>query len=241
MCNRAATYDEKEAAVHLKDLNVMPYPAFFQVSAFEHPTLPVIKMDAPDTVQPVQWGMKPFWLEPGTPFPVLQKEEGQTINTQAETALKWLPKFGHLKKQEKCLTILKGFYEYRWEDEKGKMKTPFFIYMPDNEPLAIPSLLWTWVNDETGEVIETMSLLTTKANERMSYIHNQKKRMPAVIDRAEWNQWLDPTVKYKAPSPYKDGVLRDHAVANFLKKGMNQNCPEVQQPISPTHVQEGLF
>lgn len=222
-------------------MKVMDYPEFFQVSGHSHLPLPVITAEKPDTVQPIQWGMKPFW--PTSGFPELSKHEGQTLNTQAEHAFKWLPKFPNLKKQERALTILDGFYEFRHEEpeKKNGPKTAYFIYHPERQPFAVPSVLWTWVDESTGQVIETVSLLTTAANEMMSYIHNTKLRMPAIMDKDGWEQWLDMSQKYKAPQPYRDGGLKSHPVANFLKKGMDQNCPEMQLPVTPEPIQSGLF
>lgn len=238
MCYRTATAKTITLHQYLTGFKVMDYPEFYQVSGHSHLPLPVIKADQPNTVQPVQWGLKPFWQTKD--FMELSKNEGQTLNTQAEHAFKWMPKFPNLTKQERALTIIEGFYEFRHEqpEKKNGPKTAYYIYHTDKVPFAIPSILWTWVDESTGQVIETVSLLTTAANEMMSYIHNTKLRMPAVLDREGWEQWLDPAWKYVPPQPYRNGGLSSHSVANFLKKGADQNCPEMQLPLQ---TQTGLF
>jgi putative SOS response-associated peptidase YedK len=49
-----------------------------------------------------------------------------------------------------------------------------------------------WVDRETGEAVDTFSIITTKANSIMEQIHNKKKRMPTILDEAQASEWLSP-------------------------------------------------
>ena len=47
-----------------------------------------------------------------------------------------------------------------------------------------------WTDQETGEMIDTFAIVTTKANALMEQIHNKKKRMPLILpDTLAW-EWI---------------------------------------------------
>jgi hypothetical protein len=48
--------------------------------------------------------------------------------------------------------------------------------LPTHEAFACAGLYSHWTNKNTGETINTYTILTTEANELMSEIHNSKKR-----------------------------------------------------------------
>lgn len=50
---------------------------------------------------------------------------------------------------------------------------------------------WHWTYKTTGEIVPTFTIITTEANELMSYIHNNKKRMPVILDFKHEREWLD--------------------------------------------------
>ena len=51
-----------------------------------------------------------------------------------------------------------------------------------------------WTDKETGETMDTFSIVTTKANGLMEQIHNKKKRMPTILNEAQANEWLQPNL-----------------------------------------------
>ncbi len=51
-----------------------------------------------------------------------------------------------------------------------------------------------WTDKETGETIDTFSIVTTKANNLMEQIHNKKKRMPTILNEAQAGEWLQPNL-----------------------------------------------
>jgi putative SOS response-associated peptidase YedK len=51
--------------------------------------------------------------------------------------------------------------------------------------------IWNpWVDQETGEVVDSFAILTTAANPLLSAIHNKKKRMPVILPEAEASEWI---------------------------------------------------
>ena len=51
--------------------------------------------------------------------------------------------------------------------------------------------IWNpWIDAETGETVDTCSIVTTEANLVMEQIHNSKKRMPTMLtDDLAW-EWI---------------------------------------------------
>ncbi len=87
--------------------------------------------------------------------------------------------------------------------------------------------LWnSWTNVETGELIDTFTIITQPANELMSQIHNTKKRMPAIVDKDLVKSWLDaklPTLEYDAILRPLDSELMDaHVVPSPLRRPKSQ-------------------
>jgi putative SOS response-associated peptidase YedK len=51
-----------------------------------------------------------------------------------------------------------------------------------------------WTDKETGETMDTFSIVTTKANALMEQIHNKKKRMPTILNATQAVEWLAPNL-----------------------------------------------
>jgi putative SOS response-associated peptidase YedK len=92
---------------------------------------------------------------------------------------------------KRCLVLADGFYEWKWLDPKGKSKQKYLLTLPDNKAFAFAGLWNTWTNRNTGETLNTYTIITTAANELMSEIHNTKKRMPVILNPEAEKNWLD--------------------------------------------------
>ena len=81
-----------------------------------------------------------------------------------------------------------GFYEWRKE---GEGKQPFRIGFKEGKPFVFAGLWESWTvpagQEDAGEVIETYTIVTTDANERIAPIHH---RMPVIVDPADYEVWL---------------------------------------------------
>jgi len=47
-----------------------------------------------------------------------------------------------------------------------------------------------WTEPNTQAKIHTFTIITTEANEGMSFVHNSKKRMPVIISPEGESKWL---------------------------------------------------
>lgn len=152
---------------------------------FTFPDTPVIIDDAPDIITQYQWGLLPFFVTDPKTF----RKKTNLLNAKIETVGE-LNSFKH-SVENRCLILASSFYEWKWMDEKGKIKVKHEITVPGGEPFAFAGLYNAWTNKNTGEVVNTYTILTTEANELMALIHNSKKRMPVVLRKEEESLWLN--------------------------------------------------
>ncbi len=127
------------------------------------------------------WGLIPRWAKDDS----IQQN---TLNAKIET-IHEKPSFRDVI-QKRCLVLIDGFYKWKWLDEKGKHKQKYLITLPTHEAFACAGLYSHWRNKNTGETINTYTILTTEANELMSEIHNSKKRIPVIIHSSNEQSWL---------------------------------------------------
>ena len=61
--------------------------------------------------------------------------------------------------------------------------------------MLISSIKDNWINKNTGEIIESFSIVTTPGNKLLSEIHNNPKlkgpRMPLILNECDVNYWLN--------------------------------------------------
>lgn len=150
-------------------------------SGFTHPRAAVITDDEPEQIQLFDWGLIPFWSKDKD----IQK---YTLNARIET-IKEKPSFRN-SANKRCLIPAEGFYEWQWLDAKGKQKQKYFISKKDEEMFAFGGLHSTWTDQQTGEIVNTFTILTQEANPLMAEIHNSKKRMPLILQREIEFDWL---------------------------------------------------
>jgi putative SOS response-associated peptidase YedK len=128
----------------------------------------------------VRWGLIPGWAKDPAALPLL-------INARAETAAE-KPAFRGALKYRRCLVPADGFFEWQ---RIGKERQPFHMRRRDGAPFALAGLWERWLGPD-GSEIDTCALLTTEANELMRPIHD---RMPVILEPAEFDVWLDPSVQ----------------------------------------------
>jgi putative SOS response-associated peptidase YedK len=168
----------------------LKYPAQLEPieksSGFAFPLVPVITNKETDSIQLFQWGLIPHWAKD-------MEIRKNTLNARIET-IEEKPSYRSYV-NNRCLVLIDGFYEYQWQDPKGKVKKPFLMTMPDGEPFALGGLFSIWTDTRTGELMPTFTILTMEANEQMAIIHNTKKRMPLILTKEDELEWLEGKVE----------------------------------------------
>lgn len=129
-------------------------------------------------LQPLQWGLIPFWAKDAT---IGRKLVNARLDSIAEK-----PAYREAWQRRRCLIPASGFYE--WSEPKDGRKRPYFI-RPGSEPLLALAGLWERWRTPEGEKLETCVIVTTDANAQLAPIHD---RMPLLIPRDAHALWLDP-------------------------------------------------
>lgn len=129
----------------------------------------------------LRWGLIPHWARD-------KHINASTFNARAET-LTQRPFFRDSIKSRRCIIPASGFYEWQ---EQGDKKQPYYIYRADQQPLAFAGLWDLWADKQTGETIESCTIITVPASLQMAAIH---ERMPAVLEVDYFDTWLDPEFK----------------------------------------------
>jgi putative SOS response-associated peptidase YedK len=132
----------------------------------------------------MRWGLIPYWAKGVPPkYPTINC----TIENM-ETAATWRDAW---KRGQRCVVPCAGFYEWKVLED-GKTKQPYFIKPSATETFAFAAL-WDQSTATSGEKILSCAVLTMPANEIMRDIHNNKQRMPAILEHTDIEVWLSGT------------------------------------------------
>lgn len=194
---------ELENRFNAKILKPEPSTSSDHYNGFMYPKTPVIIDKEQDIITHYNWGLIPFWAKDET---IRQ----YTLNAKIET-VKEKPSFKN-SVNKRCLVLADGFYEWKWLDSKGRKKEKYLITEPNNEAYAYAGIYSEWVDKETGEIINSYSILTTQANELMSEIHNHKKRMPVILKQEDEQNWLNHAPIEKFAFPYEVELIAEKLI-----------------------------
>ncbi|MFY0481440.1 SOS response-associated peptidase [Flavobacterium sp. PLA-1-15] len=147
-------------------------------NGFAHPLTPIIMNDNLGLIKKAEWGLLPSFVKDVNSF----RNKTNLLNAKIETVEK-LPSFRNYV-DNRCLVIASSFYEWKWNDAKGKLKIKHQISATGDELFAMAGL-YAEFEDKV-----TYTILTTEANELMATIHNSKKRMPVILQKEEEELWL---------------------------------------------------
>jgi putative SOS response-associated peptidase YedK len=152
----------------------------YNVAPTQPLTVVLQRADEGRVVEQHRWGLIPAFARSA-------RDGARRINARAET-LATSPAFRASFARRRCIVPSDGFYEWRRE---GGAKQPYFLYPPEGAPLAMAGLWAVWKDPETGLWVPSAAVVTTDANRMVAAIHD---RMPVLLPRAAWDDWLDPSV-----------------------------------------------
>ena len=147
-------------------------------------------------------------------------------------------------KGKRCLIPSSGYFEYQWQDEEGKRKIPYYIYLYGREFFSIGGLYSNWVDPVSKRAIPTFSVCTTEANLFTAKIHNHGKRMPVILlNREAEKAWLDPALSKQDVlalcKPIPSSLMVAHTVSKTLTSKVN-NVPDAILPYNYPGVEKVL-
>jgi putative SOS response-associated peptidase YedK len=101
----------------------------------------------------------------------------------------------------RCLIVADGFYEFTDPEDKKKKRKDKWLFTKRGEPWFCIAGIWR-ANKDVGEAF---TMLTMEPGPDIAPYHD---RQIAVLDRANWAGWLDPTVSSKTLlKPLPPGTL----------------------------------
>lgn len=163
-------------------------------SGFEYGKWPIIKSTTQDfTIELGHWELIAPWVKTIQEAQAA-REKFNTLNATAERLLE-SKLFKPAVLNHRCLVLSTGFYEWRHYKPVGakkEMAYPYYITIKEQPLFYMAGIYQPWTDKETGETLDTFSIITTKANSLMEQIHNKKKRMPTILNEAQASEWLQP-------------------------------------------------
>jgi putative SOS response-associated peptidase YedK len=177
MCGRGKLTASPEEIQAIFSLHETPnLPPHFNIA----PTQPIAVVRTPGELEQLRFGLVPPWSRD-------PKDAGaRFLNARSETVAT-LAAYREAFAKRRCLVVLDGFYEWK---KLGKSKQPYVFQMPDGKPFAIGGVWDRWTSHATGEVIESVAVITVAAPPPHFEVHD---RMPLVLPRDAWSAWLDPS------------------------------------------------
>ncbi len=156
----------------------------------------------------LRWGLVPPWAKD----PAIGN---RMINARAETVAE-KPSYRAAFKHRRCIVLADGFYEWHRE---GDVKTPYFISLANGEPFALAGLWENWKDRESGESLQTTTLITTAANDFMQSLHH---RMPVILQPETADVWLAGPNDFLQKSAVSTPALRAWPVNRRVNNARNQ-------------------
>ncbi len=217
-------------------------------SGYDYRSWPILKPKGTTGFEIVMahWEFLPK-IVPDSPFLFAFREQYNTLNAKAETLLT-SSLYREAALNSRCLVLSTGFYEYRQLPQLGKKgqilkaakKIPYHITLPDTSYFFMAGISQLAMDGESGELVDSFSIVTTTANALLEKVHNVKKRMPTILPEALAYEWLFgilsearimelaayqfPAEKMKAYSVHKDFSASDNPSQSFI----HDDVPELQ-------------
>jgi putative SOS response-associated peptidase YedK len=217
---------EKRFSVDTSALYDFDFRYFY--NAFSNPFIPAITQEDPEQARLVQWGLIPSWTASREKADQIRRG---TYNARAESVHE-KPSFREPFSRGRCAVLAHGFFE--WQHVKG-VKIPWYIRLKNDAPLAFAGLVDRWTDPESGEVMNTCTIITTAANPLMEKIHNTKKRMPVILHPEREREWIGEELSLRQANqilvPYDEQELSAHTISNRISdRAADPHDPEVIAP-----------
>jgi putative SOS response-associated peptidase YedK len=201
------------------------FEPIFHGNGFDFLKWPAIVNEGGSKIKLFHWGLVPFWVKS---LEDAKKIRAYNLNAKSETVFE-KPSFKAAIQSRRCIIPSTGFFEWQTINKK---KIPYFIYPANGAFFSLAGIYEEWADRETGELVNTFSILTTNANALMAEIHNEKKRMPLILPFQEEDNWLKENISKEEIShimkPFDEKMMMAYPVSKLIStKGANSNVPEV--------------
>jgi putative SOS response-associated peptidase YedK len=157
-----------------------------------------------------QWGLIPWFAKERKLKFATRNARSEELAEKDSYKLPWA-------RGQRCIIPAASFYEPNWET---KVHVPWRFKRADGLPWGLAGLWNTWTDKETGEVVESFTMLTINADNHplMNRMHRSNTKKPAnkqdkrsvvPIAMADVDEWLT------APIERAGALIRLAAVEDF--------------------------
>lgn len=165
------------------------YTNHYHISGFDHPDMVIFeKIEDRLDIRKAIWGLIPSWARDQEHA---MKLWNSTIIARGESIFE-KPSFREAAEKHRCIIPIDGFYEHYHKNGKT---FPYYIQRKDGKRMLVAAIKSEWKTDLMKEPVESFAIITTKANQLMSEIHNNPKvsesRMPLLLDDEQAQTWFN--------------------------------------------------
>ena len=200
------------------------YEPYYFRSGFDHSNLFIITQEQTDRITPATWGFVPDFAS--TWIDSFHKKY-DTLNARSETIIV-SNTYSQSISSKRCLIIADGFFEpFKLND----VSYPHFCQYLDQGLFAFAGVYNTHDDD-----LHSCSIITKKANDFFSKVHNNKLRMPMVLDQSFELEWLRRDLNKKGIEDLIEfGFTKEKFEAfpvtkDVNKVSLNRNVPSIIEP-----------
>jgi putative SOS response-associated peptidase YedK len=190
----------------------------------------------------LQWGLVPPWAKD-------RSVASRMINARVETLLDRAYRRPALARR--CLVPADGWYEWQRRPTTGgsgtaPAKQPYFMSATTGQTLAFAGVYEFWRNDalhpdDPAAWLTSFTVITMAAEPDLGHIHD---RMPLVLPRDRWDDWLDPDLRdesavrhlIRAPEPGRFAARPVSSRVNSVRENGPDLVTEVQGASIPPGV-----
>lgn len=211
-------------------------------SGFEYGNAPVLRKSAPGDFEIVSmhWEFIPVWVKTMEQVKEARKQGIPWLNATSEKLLE-SKMFRDAALKRRCLVLASHFYEWRGykpEGAKKENKYPYAIELNDADYFYMAGIWNPFTDKDTGETFDSFAIVTTKANEIMSAVHNSKKRMPTILpEELAWRWIMDDLTEneIREISAYQLPSENFHAynITKDFKTALNPLAPFEYEELPP--------
>jgi len=204
----------------------------FHENGFDFKPSAIVTAQQPDELQMYSWG---FIASFNKSLENARVSRTQTLNCVSEEMYS-KPSFSDAAMRgQRCLIPCSGFMEWKWMDDKGKSKIPYYIQVKEQDIFSLAGLYSTWKDPATALEYYTYTVLTAPANTLMSEIHNSKKRMPVIIPKQYEKDYLNPSLSrtdvLALCSSFPDSQMSAYTISKLItSKADDSNVEKVLEP-----------
>ena len=110
----------------------------------------------------------------------------------------WLQIQNPLKTVFQLLNIVsKNIYITDIKNENKKSYLYLMNYSSKKEIFTFAGIWSDWLDNTTGELIKSVSIITQSANSMMAKIHNIQKRQPVILLKENRDKWFNSGLNYE--------------------------------------------